>query len=465
MSSSMPGTFKYRRGNTLEAASHATCVALLLLVTSAVAFAQQAPPGAVFISQMKGAIGVATERQLTRAIDSAHAARAEALVIQLDTPGGLASSMRTMIQEITSSPVPVIIYVAPTGAHAASAGTFLLYASHLAAMAPGTSLGAATPIAMGGPSAPAAQPASPGDSARPGAPTSGAADRKALNDAIALIRSLAQLRGRSVDFAERAVSEAATLTATEALEERVIEVLAVDVTTVLEQAHGRTVSVTGGDRMLATRGAEQIELAIDWRTRLLAVITDPNIAFILLMIGVYGLLLEFLNPGSLIPGVVGAIALILALMALTALPVHFGALALLVLGLALMAGVAFTPGVGILGMGGFAAFVGGAIFLFEGADADINISISWPVIAAVAVTSAAITFGVVRAAIAARRRPASTGGAELIGTRAKVVEWKDGSGLVRVRGEIWSARSGHSPQAGDEVRITGRSGLTLNIEP
>jgi membrane-bound serine protease (ClpP class) len=437
---------------------------LLLLAFAGVAESQEAPARRVFITDVVGAIGVATQRQIARAIELTGTERGEALVIRLDTPGGLVSSTREIIQEMLASPVPIIVYVAPSGARAASAGTFIVYASHVAAMAPGTNLGAATPIQLGGPSAaPEQTPSDPNAEGKQAGPE--AAERKAMNDAVALLRSLAQLRGRNTEFADKAVLEAATLTATEALADRVVEIVAPDIDEVLSQAHGRSVSVAGVQRELLTRGAEQVVIETDWRTRLLAVITDPNVAFLLLMIGVYGLLLEFWNPGALIPGVIGAISIILALMALAALPVHFGALALLLLGIGLMVGEAFTPGIGILGGGGLVAFVAGAIFLFEGRDAGISIRVSWPVIAGVAATSALLIFGVVGAALRARRRPSVTGGEELLGMRATVVEWEGNGGLVRVHGEIWKARSNHELKLTSEARVVGRDGLTLLVEP
>jgi membrane-bound serine protease (ClpP class) len=428
----------------------------LALAVHAPACAQ--PVGPVFVIDVNGAIGIATQRQLSRALDQAKREQAQALVIRLDTPGGLVSATRDIIQEMVAAPVPVIVYVAPSGARAASAGTFITYASHVAAMAPGTNLGAATPVSMGG--LPGQQKDKDGEKN-----SKSAVEQKAINDIVALLRSLAQLRGRNIEFAEKAVREAETMTAEEAVKANVVEILAADVKQLLAALDGRTVKVGDAERTLATRDAVTTVIEPDWRTRLLGVISDPNVAFILLMIGFYGIVLEFWNPGTLIPGTIGAISIILALMALTALPVHYGALGLLILGMALMIGEAFTPGVGILGAGGLVAFVVGAIFLFEGTGWDIEVSLSWPVIIGATLTTAVVTFGIVAAAAKAYKRPPVTGSEELIGSGAEVVEWAGSNGRVHIHGETWSARADRPLQAKEKVRVVGRDGLTLIVEP
>lgn len=427
------------------------------LAPAAIAQAQ----GPVFVTDVQGAIGIATQRQITQAIEAAREKQALALVIRLDTPGGLVTATRSIIQALIASPVPIIVYVAPSGARAASAGTFIVYASHLAAMAPGTNIGAATPVEIGGlPGLP--QPkGEQKDKQQDGATTM---QRKAINDVVAMLRSLAQLRGRNAEWAEKAVREAATLTADDALKERVIEIVAPDVSGLLAQADGRKIIVNGQERILATKGASLVTFTPDWRTQLLAVISDPNVAFILLMIGVYGILLEFWNPGHFVSGTVGAIALILAMIALTILPVHYGALGLLILGIALMIGEAFTGSI-VLGIGGILAFVVGAIFLFEGPGADISFAISLPLIIGLAAVTAALIFGVIAAALKARRRPPTTGAEELIGSVGEVVDWHSPQGSVRVHGEIWAARSGQTLSPGDSVRVVGRDRLTLIVEP
>ncbi len=440
------------------------CAAALLLA-GAVTHAHAQTGGRVYLTDVKGAIGVATERQLARALDQIKGESGAVLIMRLDTPGGLVSSTRDIIQLMIAAPVPVVVYVAPAGARAASAGTFLVYAAHVAAMAPGTNLGAATPISPGGfPGLPGQEPKEKKDGKDAAPASQQAAEKKAINDVVAMLRSLAQLRGRSVDFAEKAVREAATMTAVEAKKENVIDVVAASLDELLAAIDGKKVKVGESERTLATKGAAAKTIEPDWRTRLLAVISDPNIAFILLMIGFYGVILEFWHPGTLAPGVIGAICLILALISLSTLPVHYGALALLLLGIALMVAEVFTPGTVVLGIGGVIAFIVGAIFLFEGGDTDIDISVSLPVVLGAAATTAGLVFGIVGAAIQARKRPASTGAEEMIGARARVIEWQGERGRVRVHGEIWAARAGRALKADDSVRVVGREGLTLIVE-
>ena len=436
------------------------CLAVIVLMAMAAvapcpADAQQS--NRVYVSDVSGVIGVATTRQIAQAIHKTKEEGGAALVIRLDTPGGLVSSTREIIKEMIASPVPVIVYVAPSGARAASAGTYIAYASHLDAMAPGTNIGAATPIEIGNiPGLPDSQPK------EKGASPPNAAQNKAVNDAVALLRSLAQLRGRNADWAEKAVREAATLTATEAQKDGVVELLAGDLNELLAQADGR--KVVGADMTLATRNATVIAIEPDWRTKALSAIADPNIAFLLLLIGFYGLILEFWHPGSFAPGVIGAISLIVALTALTALPVNYAALGLVVLGIALMIAEVFTPGFGALGIGGLIAFVIGALFLFEGSDTDIQIVVSRWLIAGMAITTAGLIFGVIGAATAARGRRPTTGAEQMIGIRGQVVDWTGTHGSVRANGEIWTARAQAPLKFNDMVRVVGRDGMTLIVE-
>jgi membrane-bound serine protease (ClpP class) len=332
-------------------------------------------------------------------------------------------------------------------------------------MAPGTNIGAATPIEIGGiPGLPQPQE-QPKKNDKSDGKGETAAQRKAINDVVAMLRSLAQLRGRNSEWAEKAVREAATLTATEARKENVIDVVATSVEDLLVQIDGRKVAVQNGERTLATKAAAIVGFEPDWRTRALGVISDPNIAFVLLLIGIYGIILEFWNPGTFVPGVIGAVSLIVALTALSTLPVHYGALILLVLGIALMIGEALTPGIGILGVGGLAAFIVGAIYLFEGNGEGIEIGVSLPLIAAAALTTAVLIFAIVGAAVKVRGRPPSAGSEQLIGSRGEVVAWDGTRGSVRVQGEIWNARAKAPLQPGDAVRVVGREGLTLIVEP
>ncbi len=441
------------------------CLIGVLLLCLAAAISRPASAQStnrVFVTEVNGVIGVATTRQIAQAVQKATQGHGTALVIRLDTPGGLVSSTREIIKEMIASPVPVIVYVAPSGARAASAGTYITYASHLAAMAPGTNIGAATPIEIGGiPGLPGSQPKDKEDKGTP----KSAAQNKSINDAVAMIRSLAQLRGRNAEWAEKAVRDAATLTAIEAQKEGVVEFVADNLNDLLARADGRKVTVNGVETTWKTKNAAIVAFAPDWRTKALSAIADPNIAFLLLMIGFYGLILEFWNPGTFVPGVVGAISLIVALTALTALPVNYGALSLLVLGILLMIGEAFTPGIGALGIGGLAAFLVGALFLFEGGGTDIEFAVSrWLILGSV-VTTAGLMLSVVGIAVSSRKRTPVTGSEEMIGMRGEVVGWADTRGSVRVHGEIWSARAQRPLQVNDAVRVTGREGLTLIVEP
>jgi membrane-bound serine protease (ClpP class) len=442
---------------TLSAAVRGIFFALAILAAF-FAGAQAAPGDRVLVVEITGAISVAAQRQVSRAIEQARRENASAILIRLDTPGGLVTSTRDIIRDIIASPVPILVYVAPSGARAASAGTFLVYASHLAAMAPGTNIGAATPVQMGGvPGMP-----QPKDEKRPSEPS--ASEKKSINDVIALLRSLAQMRGRNLDFAEKAVRDAATLTGEEAQKQGVVELTAGSVADVLAQADGRKVTVGGKEQTLSTREATVVTVVPDWRTKLLGVIADPNVAFILLLIGVYGLLFEFWTPGAVLPGVLGGICLLLAMIALSVLPVQYGALGLLLLGIALMIGEAFTPGVGALGVGGLAAFLIGSFFLFDAEGADFDLRVSLPVLAGAAIASAGLTFLILGAAIKARGRPAVVGGDDILGARGAVLDWHGGQGHIRVHGEIWAARAGKDFKDGDTVRVRQRDGLTLIVE-
>jgi membrane-bound serine protease (ClpP class) len=434
---------------------------LLLCMAAAMVWPASAQsPNRVFVTEVNGVIGVATTRQISHAIQRAAQENALALVMRLDTPGGLVSSTRDIIKEMIASPVPVIVYVAPSGARAASAGTFITYASHLAAMAPGTNIGAATPVEIGG------VPGLPGGSQpKQKAEPKSAEQNKAINDVLAMLRSLAQLRGRSTAWAEKAVRDAATLTAVEAQKEGVVELVADSLSDVLAQADGRKVMVAGVETTLRTANAEIVAVAPDWRTKALSAISDPNIAFLLMLIGFYGLILEFWNPGSFAPGVIGAISLIVGLTALTALPVNYGALGLLMLGILLMVGEAFTPGIGALGIGGLAAFIVGGLFLFEGGDTDIEFAVSRWLIFGSAMTTAGMILAIGGAAWSARKRPPVTGSEQMIGMRGEVVSWAGAHGSVRVHGEIWSARADQPLQVNDTVRVVGREGLTLIVKP
>ena len=406
--------------------------------------------------ELTGPIGPASSNYLHQALDKADPATA-LVILRMDTPGGLDRSMRDIIQDILSSPVPIVTYVAPSGARAASAGTYILYASHVAAMSPATNLGAATPVTIGMPKPPAA-PTPEGEQA-----PKDAMEQKLVNDAVAYIRGLAQARGRNVEWAEKAVREAASLSAEEALAEGVIDLIATDVSDLLRQLDGRTIKVLGEDRTLHTQGLVLEQLEPDWRTRLLSVITNPNIAYVLMLIGIYGLLFEFSNPGLGAPGVIGAICLLLALFAFQALPINYAGLALLMLGIALMVGEAFVPSFGILGIGGVIAFVFGSIILME---TDVpGYGISPALIGTFAVSSLLLFSFVLGMVIKARRRPVVSGEEELVGAIGKVLDDFDTEGHVHLHGENWNARSTQPLRRGQQVRVTARDGLVLHVVP
>lgn len=426
------------------------------------------------VLDVKGPIGPASADYLHRGLETAAERGAVAVILRLDTPGGLDTSMREIIQDILSSRVPVACYVAPSGARAASAGTYILYACHVAAMAPGTNLGAATPIQIGG--APTPTPREPAPDAdgekekggeaepeRPPAHPHPTLSDKVVNDAVAYIRSLAQLRGRNADWAEKAVREAASLAAADAVREGVIDLLAENMDDLLAKLDGRQVNVLGEERRLQTQGVAVLELEPDWRTELLATITNPNIAYILLLIGIYGLIFEFINPGAIAPGVIGGICLLLGLYALHLLPLDYAGLGLLLLGIALMTAEAFAPSFGVLGIGGAVAFVIGSIILFDvGSE---YYALSWPLVAAVALASLAFSMIVLAMAAKARWRPVVSGPEEMIGVTGRVLEWRGREGRVRAHGEVWQAQAAAPLKRGQQVRIAGITGLTLKVEP
>ena len=427
----------------------------------------------VVLLKLEGAVSPATADYVVRGLRKAADRGATLVVLQMDTPGGLDTSMRWIIKEILASPVPVAAYVGPSGARAASAGTFILYASHVAAMAPATNLGAATPVAIGAPQG------DPGKERKPGTKTAkksekdaaddepdpkGAMTRKQVNDAAAYIRSLAQLRGRNADWGEQAVREAVSLAAEEARKRKVIDLVAADVSDLLKQVHGRKLTVQGVERTLETRGASVTTLEPDWRSRLLTVITDPGIALILMMIGIYGLIFEFSNPGYVLPGVVGGICLLLALYAFQLLPVNYAGLGLILLGLAFIVAEAFLPSFGSLGIGGVVALVFGSVILF---DPEVAAGYTLPLsfVVTLSVASAAAVFITVWFALKARHRPVVSGHEEIIGARGTALASFEREGWAQVRGETWRVDSAAPVAAGQKLRVTGIDGLTLRVEP
>lgn len=414
------------------------------------------------VLHISGAIGPATADYIVRGIDAAADEGALMLVLQIDTPGGLDTSMREIIRAILRSPVPVISYVAPSGARAASAGTFILYASHVAAMAPGTNVGSATPVPIGGPApVPKERGKEPGGDRSP--PSGSAPEAKAVNDAVAYLRSLAELRGRNATWAEAAVRSAANLPATAALEQKVIDLVARDRPDLLKQLDGRTVMVGPSRTVLQTRNVRFVDVEPNWRTQLLAAITDPNIALFLMMIGVYGLMFEFMNPGALYPGTIGAICLVTGLYALAALPVSYAGAALMLLGAALVVGEAFAPSFGVLGLGGLIAFALGATILIDTDLPQFRIN-PWAT-AAAGIVGLVATAAISRLAVVSQQRKVVTGRESLIGAAGTVLDWQSGHGHVLVHGERWTATGMNDASPGQAVHVTALDGLTLLVEP
>ena len=465
----------------------------LLIVQSA---AEGPPARQAVVLSLADAVSPATADYLIRGIEDAAEDGAALVIIRMDTPGGLVTSTRDIVNAILASPVPVAVHVAPSGARAASAGTFITYAAHVAAMAPATTIGAATPVSMGGSpfgDEPAGErerqdEAEPGINAdngsgngsgngngaasdpqprrTPSGPGAGsAAEAKAINDAVAWIRGLAELRERNADWAESAVRDAATLTAREAAEQDVIDFIARTTDDLLAAAHGLIVEIDGEPVVLDTEGLEIVERAPDWRTQLLSIIANPNVAILLMLVGFYGIIFEILNPGTLFPGTIGGISMLMGMMALSILPFNWAGLALIALGLALVVGEAFSPSFGILGIGGTVAIVMGGVLLFDG---DVpGMAVHWPALAAVAAASLLFSFLVARLAAVVHRRRVTTGQEQMIGLTARVTDWQGGTGHVFVHGERWQARgdTALTLQPDSAVTVAGMDGLTLIVTP
>jgi membrane-bound serine protease (ClpP class) len=428
--------------------------------------------------QISGPIGPATSDYIQKGLEEAASRGARIVIVEMDTPGGLDSSMRDIIKAILASSIPVATFVYPQGSRAASAGTYILYASHVAAMAPATNLGAATPIPVGGTSPlPGGGKKKPGgdkggpdgeDHGKPGEDTRAAggpdaASAKAINDAVAYIRSLAERRGRNAEWAEQAVREAASLSAEQAANMGVVDLVANDVDDLLQKINGRTIEVAGEQLTLDTEGLTVERIEPDWRTRFLATVTNPTVAYLLLLVGIYGLLFEGYNPGAVLPGVAGAICLLLAAYSFQILPVNYAGLGLIALGVILMISEIFVPSFGALGIGGIIAFVAGSIILM---DTDVpGFGIPTTLIASIGLLGGGMVMAIVWLAVRARRRPVVTGIEEMLGAVGEAVADFSDSGHVLVHGELWKASTAQPVRKGQKLRVKKVDGLLLTVEP
>ena len=428
---------------------------LILALLGATAPLRGATPPPVIALHLTGVIGPATAEYVERGLALAAREHAQLVVLTLDTPGGLDTSMRRIVQSILAATTPVVTYVAPSGARAASAGTFILYASHVAAMAPGTNVGAASPVSIGF----TPSPSPDGDDKKAKSPD--VHERKAMQDAAAYIRSLAQLRGRNADWAEKAVTEASSLSASEAKAQKVVDLIASDEAALLHELDGRKVAVAGGERVLQLAGAPTIAFDPDWHFRALAIIADPTVAMILMLLGVYGLIFEFGHPGFVFPGVFGAVSLLLGLYALHLLPVNYAGLALMGIGIAFMIAEVFVPAFGSLGLGGIVAFVIGALMLI---DTDVPaFGIPRSLIAILALVTLAFVLVVVRMAVRARRAPIVSGVASLVGADGEMVDDATGVGWATIRGETWQVATDARLVRGQRIRVVGMDGVMPRV--
>jgi len=437
---------------------------LVLLLTGAGDALTQEAGNRGYLLDISGIIGPATADYIDRSMVKAEKQQAELVIVRMDTPGGLDTSMRVIIKRIIGAEVPVVGYVAPGGARAASAGTYILYASHVAVMAPGTNLGAATPVGLIElPKENEGKEASNEDTEEKETPSTGAKERKLINDAAAYIRGLARLRGRNAEWAEQAVREAASLSAREALAKGVIDLLASDLDELKRKLDGHEVQLPMGSRTLHTDNLELERLEPDWQSELLSIISNPNIAYILMLLGIYGLIYEFANPGAIVPGTAGAISLLLALYAFHVLPVNYAGVALILLGLALMVAEAFVPSFGALGIGGVSAFIFGSLILIDTDQPGYGISL--PLILTLALATAFLLVIVVGMALRSRQRPVVSGKEELLGAEGLVLDDFSAQGRIRVHGEVWSAHTDQPLHKNQSVRVTGRNGLVLRVMP
>ncbi len=427
-----------------------TALLIALPVQMAVQAATKETPIA-YVVRVQDIITPASADFIHRQLQEAADEKATVFVIELDTPGGLMDSMEAIIKDILASPVPVVTYVSPAGAHAASAGTYIMYASHVAAMAPNTNLGAATPIIMG--------------DEKGGDKPKSTLEKKMISDASAYIRGLAETRKRNSEWAEKAVNEAVSLSSTEALKQNVVDVLASNIDDLMNKIDGRVVKVGDNSVTLKTKGAVIEHHEPDWHSKLLSIITNPNITFLLMGIGFWGIILEFSHPGAFFPGIMGAICLLLGLYAINVLPINYAGLGLIVLGLGCMTAEAFMPTIGVLGIGGAASFAIGSSILINSDVPGFGIS-PW-LIAGMTLCSLGLLSVALAYALKARRRPVTTGVESMTGSIGEVIDWSQTDGTVLVVGTIWKAKSSaaYILKKGDKIKVLSVEGLCLIIQP
>lgn len=430
----------------------------------------QAQP--IYVTELDGTIGPATHAHLTESLTKAIHGNAQALIITLDTPGGLASSMREMTKAILSAPLPVIVYVSPSGSNAASAGAFLVYAGHLASMAPGTNIGAASPIPLGGDapvpndrySEPSNSDEQKSDVSTPSpAQASSAAQRKAVEDLTAYMRSMAEINHRNSEAGVSMILDGRSFSAQEALKANIVDYISTDLQELLSQINGRQVFVQKQSITLQTKHASVVTVKPNWRYDFLSIITDPNITYLLLIAGIYGLLFEFYSPGVLLPGILGSICLILAGYGLHLLPINFAGLFLLLLGLCLLISETFVTSYGLLGLGGIAAFVTGSVFLLD--TLYPVYSVSRVIIGVMTILSASVVAILTTFVFGSLKQPHITGQHAMIGQRARVLENFTTTGQVEYEGAIYSATSDHPVKKGEYVVIKSVAGIKLSVSP
>lgn len=438
-------------------AMSALAVALLLAVVPGNA----ATGRRAVVLEVKGAIGPAVADYIAQELAAVTSSDTGLVVLRMNTPGGLDGSMRKIISAILASPVPVATFVAPSGARAASAGTYIAYASAVAAMAPGTNIGAATPIQLGGGGLFGG--AKKDNKKTPSGEPADTETRKIVNDATAYIRSLAELNKRNVEWAEKAVRSADSISAADALKLNVIDVIASNVPDLLRKIDGRSVIVAGKPEQLQTAGLRVVTVAPGLRNEFLAIITNPNVAFILMLIGIYGIVFEFTTPGTMVPGTIGVISLLLALYALNLLPINYAGAGLVLLGVGLMIAEVFIGSFGVIGVAGVIAFGIGSFMMFNSGVPGFELSLS--VLAAATIVTAALFVLVIALLLRSRKRPVVTGQEGIMGAEGEALAWQQDEGKVRVQGEIWRARSSHPLEPGTRIKVVNRDGLVLHVEP